>query len=325
MFFRARRAINRAWFDFNCRSLPKTAALPASDCPLTVVTMLPHGEVSMYLLALKSFVSRLGRSPKVVVLNDGSLDAGDLATLGSQIVSLTVVPITSVSTGSCPKGSCWERLMLISDLSRDSFVVQLDSDTLTPGPIPEVLACIDSNRSFTLLGDRSYPQVEGMREACARLKASTSGQVQAVCERSFDELPEASDLKYLRGNAGFVGFARGSLDRERIAWFSDLMRRLAGPQWEEWGSEQLTSNLLIANAEDPLPLPSPRFVSYWAHPEIRYGESSFLHFIGPYRYANGLYVRTAKRILAGLRPEISPGLSGEENDLPRAQTDIERT
>lgn len=301
MFFRARRAANRAWFDFNCRRVLQTAALPPSDSPLTVVTMLPHGEVSMYLLALKSFVGRLGRLPKVVVLNDGSLDARDIATLRGQIASLTLVSMASVDTGSCPKGSCWERLMLISDLSRESFVVQLDSDTLTPGPIAEVVACIDGNRSFTLLGDRSYPQVEPMIEACARLKASTSGQVQAVCERAFDRLPEAAELMYLRGNAGFVGFARGSLDRERITWFSDLMRRLAGPQWDEWGSEQLASNLLIANSANPLPLPPPRFVSYWAHPEIRYEESSFLHFIGPFRYANGLYVRTARRVLAGLR------------------------
>ncbi len=301
MFFRARRALNRAWFDFNCRGLLKTPALPPSDSPLTVVTMLPHGEVGMYLLALKSFVEQLSRSPKVVVLNDGSLDGADLRTLEAHILALTVVPIASVSTGSCPRGSCWERLMLISDLSQESYVVQLDSDTLTPGPMPEVVASIESNRSFTLLGDRSYPEVEPMLAACARLKASTSGQVQAVCERAFDQLPEAAELKYLRGNAGFVGFARGSLDRDRIAWFSDLMRRISGPQWDEWGSEQLTSNLLIANAENPLPLPAPRYVSYWAHPEIRYQESSFLHFIGPFRYANGLYLRTAQRVLAGLR------------------------
>lgn len=255
----------------------------------------------MYLLALKSFAERLGRSPKVVVLNDGSLDKEDLQRLAAHVASLTVVPISSVTTGSCPKGSCWERLMLISDLSQDSFVVQMDSDTLTPGPIPEVLACIEENRSFTLLGDRSYPEVEPMLTACARLKQSTSEQVQAVCERGFDQLPEAAELKYLRGNAGFVGFAKGSLQRDRIAWFSDLMRRIAGPQWDEWGSEQLTSNLLIANAQDPLPLPPPRYVSYWAHPEIRYEASSFLHFIGPFRYANGLYLRTAKRVLADLR------------------------
>lgn len=300
MFFRARRALHRAWFDLNTRELLKTKPLPPSDCSLTAVTMLCHGEVMMYLLAVKSFARQLERSPRVVVLNDGSLNPKDVATLQTHIPSLTVVPIESVSTGSCPRGSCWERLMLICDLTRDGYVLQLDSDTLTLGPIPEVVAAIEGNRSFTLLGDRSFPRVEPMLEACKRAQASTSLQVQAVCERAFDQLPEAAELKYLRGNAGFVGFAQGSLQRERIAWFSDLMRRLAGPQWDEWGSEQLTSNLLIANTAAAEPLEPPRFVSYWAHPEIPYETSSFIHFIGPYRFANGLYLRQARRVLAEL-------------------------
>ena len=300
MFFRAKRAINRSWFDLNCRHILKTPRLPPSDAKVSVVTMLGHGEVRMYLLALKSFVHQLGRSPKVVILNDGSLDGDDLATLHAHVATLSVVPITSISTGGCPKGSCWERLLLISDLVQDGYIVQLDSDTLTVKAIPEVVACIDANRSFTLLGDRSYPQVEPMLEACARSKSNVHTMVQAVCERAFDQLPESSELKYLRGNAGFVGFAQGSIQRERIEWFSELMRRLAREKWDEWGSEQVTSNLLIANAENPLPLPALRYLSYWTHPEIPYDEAAFVHFIGPHRYSNGFYLRTAKQVLATL-------------------------
>lgn len=316
MFFRARRAFHRAWFDLNTRSLLETAPLPPSDAPLsdaplTVATMLCHGEVLMYLLAIKSFARELGQSPRVVVLNDGSLTADDEKRLHAQIASLTIVPISAVGTGVCPRGSCWERLMLISDLVQDGYVVQLDSDTLTLGPIPEVLAAIAENRSFTLLGDRSFPEVEPMLAACARLKGNTHAQVQAVCERGFDQLPEAGKLKYLRGNAGFVGYARGSIDRERIGWFSELMRRIAGPKWDEWGSEQVTSNLLIANAENPLPLPPPRYVSYWAHADVPYEQSSFLHLIGPHRYDQGFYLRHAKRVVRELRQPLGGGMKTE--------------
>lgn len=300
MFFRARRALNRKWFDINCRSVLRTPPLPPADAPVTVVTMLGQADVLMYLLALKSFVRQLGRSPRVVILNDGSLTSEEVATLQAHIPSLTVVAIQSISTGACPKGNCWERLLLISELVQDGFIVQLDSDTLTLGAIPEVIACIEGNRSFTLLGDRSHPQVEPMTDACTRLKSNASTQIQSLCERSFELLPESKDLKYLRGNAGFVGFAQGSIGRERIEWFSELMRRVSGERWNEWGSEQLTSNLLIANAPDPLPLPPPRFVSYWAHPDIPYDESVFIHFIGPHRYSNGLYVRSAKRVVKEL-------------------------
>ena len=81
MFFRARRAMHRIWFDFGIRALLKTPPLPPATGNVTVVSMVCHGEVRMYLLALKSFVRQLGRSPRVVVLNDGSLVAEDLSLL----------------------------------------------------------------------------------------------------------------------------------------------------------------------------------------------------------------------------------------------------
>jgi len=300
MFFRARRAVGRAWFNFNCRSVLQTRALEAKDQDLTLVSMICHGEVLMYLLAAKSFSQHLGRNPAVVILNDGSLTKEDCATLQSHIPQAKIVSIVDIATDGCPKGSCWERLFLIGDLVRESYVVQLDSDTLTLASIPEVNECIEGNRSFTLLGDRSYPKIETMVSACARSKDNHHPQVQAVCERTFDKLAEASSLKYLRGNAGFTGFAKGSFSREKIRYFSDLMRGLANDQWNEWGSEQVTSNLLIANSENSYPLEVPKYLSYWAHPEVPYERSSFIHFIGPHRFSHGFYLRSAKKAIGSL-------------------------
>lgn len=300
MFFRARRTMQRAWFDFNCRPLLNTPPLQWSDPSVTLVSMVCHGEVLMYLLAANSFCSRLGRIPKVVILNDGTLTKNDYATIHANILEASIVHISEVAPANTPKGSCWERLLLISDLVRDTFVVQLDSDTLTTDAIPEVQECIDANRSFTLLGDRSFPEIESMTSACLRSKTNLHPMVQAVCERSFDQLPESASLQYVRGNAGFNGFAKGSIDRQKVEWFSELMRRLAKDQWNEWGSEQLTSNLLIANSDGAAPLPSPKYLSHWAHPDIPYDEAAFIHFIGPYRFSNGLYIRKAKRVIATL-------------------------
>ncbi len=262
--------------------------------------MVCHGEVRMYLLALKSFVKQLGTAPRVLVLSDGSLTPEDGALLRRHIAALSLVDIASISTGSCPKGGCWERLLLISELTEQGYVVQLDSDTLTSAAIPEVKMCIDENRCFTLLGDRSHPEVQPMLEAWKALKSNPSPQPQAVCERNFDRLPEAENLLYLRGNAGFVGFAKGSLSRAKVEWFSEKMRSISEGTWNQWGSEQLTSNLLIANAEGSVPLPFPKYCSYWAHPEVDYSQSSFIHFIGPFRYANDIYRKSAEKVLRAL-------------------------
>ena len=262
--------------------------------------MVCHGEVLMYLLAAKSFCRQLGRNPHVVILDDRSLTKSDYATIHAHIPDAKIVHISEVAPANTPKGSCWERLLLISDLVMDTFVVQLDSDTLTVNSIPEVKECIDANRSFTLMGDRSFPEIESMTSACQRSKNNLHPMVQAVCERSFDQLPESQSLQYVRGNAGFNGFAKGSINREKVEWFSELMRRLAKEQWNEWGSEQLTSNLLIANSDGASPLQFPKYLSYWAHPDVPYEDASFIHFIGPFRFSNGLYLKKAKTSIATL-------------------------
>jgi hypothetical protein len=192
-------------------------------------------------------------------------------------------------------------LLLIADLVKDSYVVQLDSDTLTMNSIDAVAQCIEANRSFTLLGDQSYPEIEPMVSACLRSKGNLSSMVQAVCERNFDQIPECASLRYVRGNAGFTGFARSSIDRQMIVTFSDLMRRIAHQRWDEWGSEQVTSNLLIANSAEPHVLPFPKYLSYWAHSDVAYESASFIHFIGPHRFSNGFYIRSAQKIIPRLK------------------------
>lgn len=301
MFFRARRALHRSWFNLQCRGLWRTRPLVCDDRSLTLVSMVCHGEALMYLLAVKSFCLGLGRVPETVVLNDGSLTDEDATLIRKHLPAVRFVSFDEVSTGSCPRGNCWERLLLICDLTQETYVLQVDCDTLTSGPIPEVDEAIREGRSFTLLGDRSFAAIEPMADAHLRLRDSTSTMVQAVCERAFDQLPERGELNYLRGNAGFTGFAKGSLNRERIEWFSERMRSLAGAGWDEWGSEQVASNLLIANTPGARPLPAPKYVSYWNHPDIAYERSSFLHFIGPFRYAKGIYRRLARRVIQKLQ------------------------
>ncbi|WP_213803910.1 hypothetical protein [Granulicella sp. dw_53] len=303
MFFRARRALQRARFNFQCRALLDTPPLHAdTGVPrVALVSMICHGEVIMYLLAVKTFCRKLGRNPSIVLLDDGSLTKDDYAAIAHHLPEATIVHISKIAKADCPTGSCWERLLLISDLVQDSYVIQIDSDTLTLNSIPEINDCISSNRSFTLMGDRSFPEIESMTSASARSKGNTNHMVQAVCERSFDQLPESVSLNYVRGNAGFAGFASGSFDRQRVEFFSNLMRRIAKEKWDEWGSEQVTSSLLIANTKGAYALSFPKYLSYWAHPDVDYTQASFIHFIGPHRYDNGFYLKSAKKMIALLK------------------------
>jgi hypothetical protein len=295
MLYRLRRRLECGWFDFRCRDILRTPPLEIVPSALEIVTLLCHADVVPYLVAVKSAYSRL-RQGRVTVLDDGSLTRADYERLRRHIPGIRIAQFSDVAPAACPKGNCWERLLLIAELCQDAFVIQLDADTVTLAEIPEVVECVRDGRSFTLLGDRSFPEIETAEAASRRYAANASNGIAAVAERSFGRLPDARSFFYIRGNAGFAGFAPRSFSRADVERFSCKMESVHGKQWHAWGSEQVASNLMVANSPRAISLPAPKYASYWLHPEIRYEDCAFIHFIGTHRYAHGLYIRLARQI-----------------------------
>ena len=79
------------------------------------------------------------------------------------------------------------------------------------------------------------------------------------------------------------------------------MEAIIGPRWSNWGSEQITSNFIIANSLPSMVLPYPKYAGF--RPENSYEKTSFLHFSGTYRFNNGVYTKMAKDIVKKLRAE----------------------
>jgi hypothetical protein len=259
--------------------------------------MVSHRDLTMYLVAIKSLYSRLDEA-QIVVLNDGTLTSHDLDLLNAHIRTPRIVSLSDIQNGSCPRGGAWERLLFISDHVRQTYVIQLDSDTLTLDDVPEVKDAIRDNRSFTL-GTSMGRQISPMEEICGQMKAFNDHHVQVVAEQAFDRLRHYARLKYVRGCAAFTGFARGSFSRRDVEEFSAEMEASIGNVWRNWGSEQVTSNFIIANSPGAFVLPHPKYANF--APEIPYHQSSFLHFIGTHRFKSGVYVRKARGVVRRLR------------------------
>src|SRR4051812_7377784 len=137
MFYRFKNKIRRTWFDYRCRGVLLTRPIDIQDSNIRIVSQLSHSDLTMYLLAIKSVYMQLGRG-RVVILDDSSLTANDRATVLYHVPGADIVNIKDVATDNCPRGGCWERLLLIADIVRDYYVIQMDSDTLTLNSIPEV-------------------------------------------------------------------------------------------------------------------------------------------------------------------------------------------
>ena len=143
------RKFQRGLHDLRCRQILTTAPLLIRDNGVKILSMVCHRDLIMYLVAAKSFYKKLGFG-SFIVIDDGSLTASDRKILEHHLSLREIIHKDVISTVGCPKGGTWERLLKILDLTNSSYVIQLDADTLTLGPIEVVKQCVQDNASFTL-------------------------------------------------------------------------------------------------------------------------------------------------------------------------------
>jgi hypothetical protein len=299
MLYALKDRMRRLRFAGACKGVLRTAPVRlAVESDLVLLSQLQHKDVLMFLLAVKSFAKRV--APRAVyVLDDGSLSADDRAALREHIPGLTVLELVDFRSSACPSGGTWERLLAISTLVRDHYVIQLDSDTLTIGPIVEVRDCIERQAAFTI-GTWDKQTIETMRERCdtaTKLAPKVAGHIQVVAEAHFNRLRDFESLRYVRGCSGFAGFARRSFTREFVEDISAQMRSALGERWAEWGSEQVMSNIVVANIPGAVVLPHPKYADCY---KMKSQLTEFIHFIGSCRFDNGNYARLGTQVIATL-------------------------
>lgn len=300
MFYGIKDKLKRLKFDFQVRDVLRTPPARISPgSPAVILSQLQHKDLRMFLLASKSFMEQVPVA-HVYILDDGSLTADDRAILAEHIPKLDFLVLNDFRSSVCPAGACWERLLSIAEMVKNHYVIQLDGDTLTVGDISEIRANVDNGFAFTL-GTWDNQIIQSMRECCeatqAKVVADPNPHVQYVAETNFDKLKQYDSLQYVKGCAGFTGAPRGAFTREFIEEISSEMEAAIGGKWRQWGSEQVMSNIVIANIPGAVVLPHPKYSSC---ENLKNGQPAFLHFIGSYRFDNGDYARIGRHIIQRL-------------------------
>ena len=301
---RAVRRLRELHFNRTVRAVLDAPPLRAGDDRpndgLVIFSMIGTRVLLPYLVAAKSLHARLGRG-RFAILDDGTLTAADKAVLAAHLDAPEIRSIAGVDVGQCPRGGCWERLLTLLELRRDNYVIQLDSDTVTLGPVDEIAAAIDAGRDFTLRGEASSTWLPVSAFGAGHFALPAGAHVQMQIETRMPEVAGAAGglSHYVRGCAGFAGFAPGGPGRELADRFSAAASVALGAEvWAQWGSEQVMSNLYIANEGEPVLLPYERYLNFWNEP-IGPG-AAFVHFVGTYRYHGGAYAASARAALAQL-------------------------
>lgn len=274
------RKLAIAQHNFLIRGIARTAPLVARPSGPLFLGMTCHRDVLSWLVALKSIVGFIG-SGEFIAIDDGTLTDADIGLLNAHLPGLRRIPISSVQTHGCPRGGAWERLHAILDLTGERYVVQVDGDLVALGPLDEVAAAVRANRAFTLSGDPGTP-LRSVAAASEAARQQTYDHLQHAAERLLVELPGAAGLRYVRGCAGFAGFPKGAV-REPVTMLSSFMDARLGARWQTWGSEQVTSNFLIANQDDPLVLPWERYPAFFGAGQ-NLSAAVLIHFLGGQRY-----------------------------------------
>ncbi|MBI1394224.1 MAG: hypothetical protein GC152_15955 [Alphaproteobacteria bacterium] len=314
MFFRFRDAAMRRVFNRAAEAILDTPAMPASAAgapagpsgpasdaapDVAIVSQLRSKDLLPYLVAVKSFRARFGRG-RIVVVDDGSLTSDDRAAIERHLGRVTFRPLSDGWIDGLPRGGCWERICVIAQECRDAYVIQVDADTVTLGPVAEVTALADANRPFAI-ADAPTPGVatfDEMLDYHAARRSDPIDHMQIAAEMAMKTAGLPEGRRYLRGSAAFAGFPKGADLFPLLHEIHAAMSTAIGAQWSEWGSEQVASNYAVANLGNAATLAPPGYVNHT--PETDLDGASFVHFFGTYRHHGGRYARAARSAIRDL-------------------------
>jgi hypothetical protein len=275
------------------RQILNTRPLQRGDLPFMLLSMVHQRDVYSYLVAVKSFTHFLNPQ-RIVVVCDPSIGPDDRVILQRHLPHVELRDAHEFTHPDIPRGGTWERLFAIAQFVEDTYVVQLDADTLTVQPVPEVRQAIEKGVGF-VLGEKEDTPIRSL--AAARENAlpwmRPGAHIQGICETEMVNVGLPEDARYIRGCSGFTGFPRSADMRDVMLDFSRRMRKCLGKDWERWGTEQVTSNYIVSNAVGTRPLPFPKYGT----PDHLSSETAFLHFIGPMRFINNKYKSTSRQII----------------------------
>lgn len=296
---RIRLQIIRWRFNRAIQDIYATAPLKCGKNPFIALSMVQHKDIGAYLVAIKSFAFYL-QPEKIVIICDRSITPEDEAHLNHHIPHAKLHKVSEFVHPQLPSGgTCWERLHALTTYAAHSYVIQLDADTVTLGALPEVEAAIAHRNGFVLNGylpgdddDEPATGIVSIEQASQYAHRWPQQHVQALAEQQLNQAG-LSQHRYVRGCAGFSGFPPDPTLCDQLIEFSHKMQQQLGLRWREWGTEQVASNYLVANASGTHLLPQPKYSA----PGGTLEDHSFLHFIGPCRFINRNYEKAVRQAI----------------------------
>lgn len=267
------------------------------DQSVTIVSMVGSGTVNMYLVAIKSFMENFGYG-SIEVINDGTLTESDIIILKKLIPNLNISSADDIKTHGCPTYISWKRLFRIQQLAEKSYVIQLDSDTVSLGPLVEIHDRVVLNQGF-LIGSERWGKAVDVGLLRDVVSQWNNTHVQPLAEINFHKMKFFADgTKYIRACAGFAGYPKNFASINEIKELSNEIESYIGKTWHGWGSEQTATMCLISKTKSACVLPWPYYQNFkFPQSNECIKSMNFIHFIGSNRFDNRIYEQLITKLL----------------------------
>ncbi len=295
---RSKKMVIKKVFDRTVKNVLDTPPISyRQDDSVTIVSMVSSDTVQMYLLAIKSFMRSFGYGT-IEAINDGSLTEQDKEVLRQHIPGIHISYAPDVETYDGPSYISWKRLYRVVELAKTSYVIQLDSDTVTQRPLVNVNHCVKHNLGF-VTGCNTWQNGVDLPYLRDVVKQWGHSHVQPSAEEIFAEIDFLKgDVNYLRGCAGFAGYPKQFASVEDVREMSHQIEAHLGKKWHGWGSEQTATLALISRCKGSQMLPWPTYQNYrFPKADDSIDSAALVHFIGTSRYSTTAYIRLADKLI----------------------------
>jgi len=304
IIFRTRARFYQATHRLMVRTVLRTPPLSPGSLSFSALTMVGHKDILAYLVAIKTFAF-FAPPRNIVVLCDSTVTAADRSLLNAHVPHIEFLDIAAFRPAQIPTGGCWERLLAVATLARDRYVVQLDSDTVTTGPIEEVLNAVAGREGF-VMGGKPKQQLETVpqRQTLTQLRTITAQNAECLPSLHIHQLIEyylprigLDDRRtYTNGWAAFTGFPPDDTMQMQLFDVVERLRIAMGDRLNEWGSEMATSNYLVSNSQKSKVLPYPKYCT----PMNDERDVHLWHFVGFMRYNDMRYATVSRNAVRKL-------------------------
>jgi hypothetical protein len=274
---------------------------PGAGC--TIHTMVSKADLSLYLVAIKSFL-RFYSGVAVVVHSDGSLRPLDEALLSRHIPGCQVIAADKADEHARQVLSAdsflyrlrgWDasyRRVIDTDLwSTTPKRIIFDSDILVLGPPREVIDWIEQASAPFLMGQP--PRQVAPAGSPKHIQALFRDQVSAISARL--ALPNL----FLDGSTGgFYGCVGDELSVARVERLVQTCLELGIPM-QQWGGEQAIVIYLLSTAGASR-LDTNLYLNFDFDLVDRVGRARLVHFLGYCRYHKNVYLDQATQVAKSL-------------------------